>query len=350
MKQFIGKSDSGNLKEALRGVGDPQLIIMISNGAQFEKHVSELQELYPNVPSIGTTGHFYSNKLKEGGVGIVAMSRVKAAAGVMDRASSAPISGIANLEKNLRDVGASARDTAVIDFSTGNDAMVLTSMYSVLEKKEIQLMGGTAFDGMVSCNGVVYKDAAAYLVVKNLDGKVKTYKENIYQPLDDQRYIVSKADRARYYMGELNGKSAKQVYMDLFHIPEKDISTQTFQNPFGKVAGDDICIVSLKEPSGSGICCYRQVNDSDVLTMLQVGDVPSIVQDTISQIKRDFTKISGAFSVNCAFRYLYFSDLHYFDDYLKEMSQINGFCGFVGNGEHYNSRFVNQTMTCVVFE
>ena len=203
MKQFIGKSDSGDLKEALRGISDPQIILMISNEKQFEEHVATLAQLYPDVPSIGTTGHFYSDRIKEGGVGIVAMSGIKAAAGVMDHASSYPLGSVGALEKNLRDVGATARDTVVIDFATGNDAMVLTSMYSVLQKKDIQLMGGTAFNGMVSCNGVVYRDAAAYAVIKNLGGKVKTYKENIYRPMDEQRYIVSKADRKRYYMGEL---------------------------------------------------------------------------------------------------------------------------------------------------
>lgn len=36
--------------------------------------------------------------------------------------------------------------------------------------------------------------------------------------------------------------------------------------------------------------------------------------------------------------------------YLKEMSALGSHAGFVGYGEHYNNRFVNQSMTCVVFE
>ena len=37
-------------------------------------------------------------------------------------------------------------------------------------------------------------------------------------------------------------------------------------------------------------------------------------------------------------------------DYLKEMGTLGNHAGFVGYGEHYNNQFVNQSMTCVVFE
>ena len=61
MKEVYAKSDSGNLKEALKGISSPDALIMISNGKQFEQHVKELQEAYPDVPSIGGTGYFYGN-------------------------------------------------------------------------------------------------------------------------------------------------------------------------------------------------------------------------------------------------------------------------------------------------
>ena len=37
-------------------------------------------------------------------------------------------------------------------------------------------------------------------------------------------------------------------------------------------------------------------------------------------------------------------------EYLKKMSALGSHAGLVGYGEHYNNRFVNQSMTCVVFE
>ena len=115
-------------------------------------------------------------------------------------------------------------------------------------------------------------------------------------------------------------------------------------------SGNDACIISIKEVNGSALACYRQVNDSDVLILLQLGDYQAITRQTIQQICQDFPRRSAIFSVNCLFRYKLFSQLGYMQTYLKEMAALGSHAGFVGYGEHYNNRFVNQSMTCVVFE
>ena len=134
------------------------------------------------------------------------------------------------------------------------------------------------------------------------------------------------------------------------HITEKEILTQTFKNPFGKINGSDICIISIKDVTGNALTCFRQVNDSDVLFLLELGEIKDIVQQTIQTIQKDFPKISAVFSVNCLFRYLLFTENHYMQQYLREMGSLGSHAGFVGYGEHYNNQFVNQSMTCVVFE
>ena len=63
-------------------------------------------------------------------------------------------------------------------------------------------------------------------------------------------------------MGSLNGRPARQVYQDILHISEQQILTQTFKNPFGKINGDETCIISIKDVSGNALSCFRQVNDS----------------------------------------------------------------------------------------
>lgn len=351
MKQFYGKSEKGDLKEAVRGLSDPKLIILMTNKDQFESHVEELEALFPKVPSIGCIGMCYDTSVVEAGVGIVAFTEgITAIANVLEQVSSMPVKYIKRLQQDVQQIGASSRDTVCIDLCAGNDACVLTTMYSVLGPKNISLMGGTGDAGRISVNGRVYEDAVAYALVKNNNGKVKVYKENIYRPLSDYRLIASKTDRSKYYIGELNGKPAKQVYQDILHINESDITTQTFKNPFGKISGQDVCIISIKEVVGSGLACFRQVNDSDVLTLLELRDYKQIVEETISNIKADFSHISAVFSVNCLFRYLLFNQNHNMQEYLQSMNTLGCHCGLVGYGEHYNNQFVNQSMTCVVFE
>ena len=351
MKQFFGKSQSGNLKEAVQGLHDPKLLILMSNADQFAAHVAELDALFPDVPSTGCSGICYDTQIVEKGVGIIAFTEnVTVVANVLEEASLMPVKYIERLEKDARQIGANSRDTVCIDLCTGNDACVLTTIYSILGKQNIPLVGGTGDAGKVSLNGKIYEDADVYALVKNNGGKVKVYKENLYRPLSGYRFIASKTDRSKYLLGELNGRSAKQVYQGALHITEKDIVNQTFKNPLGKMDGQDICIISIKEVTGNGLSCYRQVNDSDVLSLLQLQDPDEIVAETVSAIRQDFSHISGVFSINCFFRYLLFSQEHRLDSYLKTMGSLNNHAGLFGFGEHHNHQFVNQTMVCVVFE
>ena len=350
MKQIYGSSQNGNLKEAVRGVTNPQLLLLLSNPDQFDLHVQELEKLFPGVPSIGCMGMCYDVRVVEKGVGVVAFEGVSATANVLEEVSTMPVKYIHRLQEDVRKVGASREDTVCIDFCTGNDACALTTIYSVLRPLGVSLMGGTGGEGRVSVNGRIYQDAVAYVLIKNRGGRVRTYKENIYHQMGDYRFIASGTDKAKYIIGALNGQPAKQVYQRILHVTEQQILTQTFKNPFGKVNGDDTCIISIKEVDGNALACFRQVNDSDVLNLLELGDFRAIVKETIHTIQHDFPRLSAVFSVNCLFRYKLFTEQRYMQEYLAEMSHLGNHVGFVGYGEHYNNQFVNQSMTCVVFE
>ncbi len=351
MKQFFGMSRSGNLREAVGGLRMPQMLLLMSNERQFEEHVKELETLFPGVPSIGCIGMSYDTQVVENGVGVIAfLDGVNAVANVLEQVSVMPVRYIQRLEQDVSRVGGDQKNTICIDFCSGNDACVLTTIYSVLKRRGISLVGGTGDGGKVSANGRVYPDGVAYALIRNENGRVKAYKENIYHTKGDYRFIASRTDKSQYIMGALNGMPAKQVYQQILKVTEQQISTQTFKNPFGKINGDDICIISIKEVVRDSLACFRQVNDSDVLVLLELGDYREIVKETIRTIRRDFPKISSVFSVNCLFRYKLFSENGYMQEYLQEMSALGSHGGLVGYGEHYNNRFVNQSMTCVVFE
>ena len=351
VRQFFGMSQRGDLKEAVRGLSHPQLIMLMSNSSQFESHVKELEMLFPQVPSIGCIGMCYDTRVAEQGVGVVAFSDgVSAAANVLEQVSVMPVKYIRRLEEDLRKVSASQENTICIDFCSGNDACVLTTIHTALRQRNISLVGGTGDGGKVSANGRIYEDGVAYALIRNQDGRVKAYKENIYHPMKGQQFIASNTDKARYIMGSLNGKPARQVYQDILHISEQQILTQTFKNPFGKINGNETCIISIKDVSGNALACFRQVNDSDVLSLLELGDYRATVKETIETICRDFPRRSAVFSVNCLFRYKLFSENRYMQEYLQEMAALGNHAGLVGYGEHYNNQFVNQSMTCAVFE
>ena len=288
MKQIYRVDKSGNLAQAISEITAPKLLLLMSNNEQFEQHVEELERHFPGVPSIGCIGGSYGGQtvVADNGVAVIAMEgNLSVVTNVLEQASTMPVKYIGRLEEDINKVAASENKTICIDFCSGNDACVLTTIYSVLGKKHISLVGGTGDGGKVSVNGKIYADADAYALIRNNDGKIKVYKENIYKQVPACRFIASKTDRSKYLIGELNGRPARKVYQDILNIGDKEMATQTFKNPLGKMNGQDICIISIKEVVGDKLECYRQVNDSDVLTLLELQDISHVVENTINQIK-----------------------------------------------------------------
>lgn len=294
MQESYGTSPSGNLKEAVRGISNPAFLILMSNAEQFETHVAELEELYPGVPSIGCIGMSYQTSVTEKGVSVTAFEGVEAVTDVLEQASIMPVKYISRVEKALQKINASSENTVCIDFVQETMQQFLRLCTVSLKKENITdrrnrgwWKGFRKWHSIYRCGCVC--------ICKNNGGKVRVYKENIYYPNPQYRFIASKTDRSKYTVGELNGKPARQAYQDTLGIREQDIVNQTFKNPLGKKNGKDICIISIREVAGNGLCCYRQVNDSDVLYLLETNDYPSIVEETVRQIKGDFGRISGIF-------------------------------------------------------
>ena len=112
-------------------------------------------------------------------------------------------------------------------------------------------MGGTGDAGKVSVNGKIYEDAVAYALVKNETGKVKVYKENMYRPLAGYRLIASKTDRSKYYIGELNGRSAKQVYQEIYISTKEILQRRRLKILSGKSVGKMYALFPSKKYLGA---------------------------------------------------------------------------------------------------
>lgn len=353
MKQFIGVSARGDFGEAVQGLRNPELLIFcVSDKEEFPKVVAQAEQAFPGVPSIGCVGQSYGQThVLEKGIMVTAFSEgVTAVANVLTDVSTMPLKRIRQLEKDVAAVAPGRDNTVCIDFCSGNDETVLTTISSVLSGHHVSLTGGTAWEGLVSANGVVYEDACAYAIVKNNRGRVKVYKENLYQPTD-KRFLVTKSVPSEYVICELDGKPAEKVYMEELGIDRQAFANQTFKNPLGHCLGDEIYIVSIKESKGDNtFACFRKVNPKTTLSILQIGDIPQIVDETVAQIRQDFPRLSGIFSINCLFRYLMFQERNYMGTYLKNMGSLGSHAGLIGLGEHYNEHHTNQTMSCVVFE
>lgn len=357
MKFAYGSSKKGDVSEALSTVTEPAaLFFSVADEDMLEHAANEIERIFPGVPSIGGVGQAYIDKqFYDAGITVIAMKdNIKAAADVLEHASVMPMKYIRRLENAVKAVGGERGKTACFDIcSAGTDVRAVTTLSDYLCRLGYDLAGGTSNSSSVACNGKVYEDACAFFIFKNLRGRIKSYKENIYiHPQgNEKQFMVTEAEPKNYKIRTLENKSAEKVYTSELGISRDKITTQTFKNPFGHVCGSDTYIVSIKGVEADGsITTFRPANKMDFLTILSMGDYREVVQDTISRIKSDLGGASAVLSVNCLFRYIMFNDEHYWDSYLGEMCRSFSHAGMVGVGEHYNTQFVNQTMCCLAFE
>ncbi len=357
MKLTFGSSKKGDVAEALKNITSPAALFFTVADEKMLAHTAiEIEKVFPNIPSIGGVGQAYLDKqFFDAGVTVIAMKdEIKVVADVLEQASVMPMKYIRRLENAAKTVGGERGKTACFDIcSAGADVRAVTTLSNYLCRAGYDLAGGTSNSSAVACNGKVYQDACAFFLFKNLRGKIKSYKENIYiHPQgNEKQFMVTDAEPKSYKIRTLDNISAEKVYTSELGISRDKITAQTFKNPFGHVCDSDTYIVSIKgvETDGS-ITTFRPANKMDFLTILNMGDYKSVVQDTIAQIRQDLGNASAVLSVNCLFRYIMFNDDHYWDDYLMDMCRSFSHAGMVGVGEHYNTQFVNQTMCCLAFE
>ncbi len=357
MKFTYGSSKKGDVSEALRDISEPAaLFFSVMSEDMLEYAAKEIERRFPGVACIGGVGQSYTDKqFFDAGITVIAMKEnIKVVADVLEQASVMPIKYIRRLESAIIAVGGERGRTACFDIcSAGADLRAVTTLSNFLCRLGYDLAGGTSNSAAVACNGKVYKDACAFLLFKNLKGKIKAYKENIYiHPQgNEKQFMVTKAEPKDYKIHTLENMTAEKLYTSELGISRDKITTQTFKNPFGHVCGSDTYIVSIKDVEADGsITTFRPANRMDFLTILSMGDYREVVQDTISRIKNDLGGAPAVLSVNCLFRYIMFNDERYWDSYLAEMCRSFSHAGMVGVGEHYNTQFVNQTMCCLAFE
>ena len=352
MRQTVKICNMANFASSLKEVANAKLVILMAPATVFKDCVDQMGELIPQVTNIGVCGQgYYELKDHPEDIILIGYDECEAVADVIEDVHR-PILSVQRMKENMKAVQAAAKDTVCLDFTTGNDSVIVTTLNACLSERDVALIGATAWDNKVSYNGRLYEDACVYALIKNTAGTIRAYMENIYVVDENMpSFVATKIDEASQKIITLDGKSAASVYQNALGIQESDIESQTFKNPIGREVGEDIYIISIKSHYADGsLECYKRANHMDTLTILRLGDYDAIIKDTVARIKGDMSSIKGVFSVNCILRYMMFNDMKYMGDYLKNMNQLGNHVGLVGCGEHFRTQHVNQTMTCFVFD
>ncbi len=363
MKSVVKTSKNSNvdaaISEATSGISTAYGIIFMSDYSRLEEFSAKLREKYPDTDIIGTAGTVYhGNTIGDSNLLIVTAITGDAvlSAGILDGISRTPLKHLYRLSDSVKAVNPEPDNTVCIEFCTSNEEVLVSSLNVVLDPKGIGLAGGTVFGApegkpsLVSYNGKTYEDACVYMVIKNKSGKAYVIRENIYDKGDGPDHTATKVNLSKKELIELDNRPAADVYMEETGVSRNELVDNVMKAPFGRVINDEIYISSMNgvTPSGS-ITNYKRINQNDSLRILKLLDYREINRDTRDEIKGLIARPSLIFSVNCIYRYLLFQDEGYLDEFLRDMSGVAPFVGYIGGGEQYNRQHVNQTMVCAVF-
>ena len=364
MKSLIKSSQKPDIAqaaaEATAGVFDPKGIIFLSDYARLPLFARELAELFPNADIIGTAGTAYHEQTADDTNILVVtaiLGEAEVSAGLIGNLSTDPLSELYKLSESVKAVSPQPDSTVCIEFCTGNEEVLVSTMNIALEPVGVGLAGGTVYGApegrpsLVAYNGKVYEDACAYIVVKNTTGKAYVVRENIYDKADGPVHLATKVNTAKKELTELDHRPAADVYSAETGVARDKIVDNVLKAPFGRIINGEIYISSMNGVLQNGaITNYKRINVNDSLYILKLKDYRAINEETRRHIRSLVAEPSMIFSVNCIYRYLLFEKDGYLKEFLTNMSRIAPFAGYIGGGEQYNRQHVNQTMVCAVFE
>ena len=217
------KSAADAVAEALSGISKAQGILFFADYGRLAEIGRLLDERFPDAEIIGTAGTAYFNTAisdRDILIAAVITGNAEIAGGVIRNLSSSPLSDLYDLNENIRAISPGKDNTVCLEFCTNDEERLISTINISLEKRGIPLVGGTVFgtpdgkDSLVVRNGEIFKDACAYMLIKNTRGRVHVYRENIYERGDSVPHVATRVKLQTKELVELDGKPAADVYAE----------------------------------------------------------------------------------------------------------------------------------------
>ena len=366
---IVAYSELNNPDEAIEDVlrqiskkGNPCVIIFTCEATPFYQYTQRFKKAFPKAEVLGTTTYEAISSKGSGKNCLVAwaiMDGIEYASGVLLETTHYPMRYAGSIEKALKTFK-ETDNMVCLEFCThgGNcEELVQDTFRCVLEKRHIPVAGGTAgakdITGItyVSLNGEVYEEAAVFIMIRNLTGKVFLYKENIYKPTDTI-ITATDVDCEERVVYEFDSKPAAEALALKMGVDESKLQQAVSEHPLGRITPHDIYITDTRSirPDGS-ISYFARIYNQTKLAIMEPGDLATVARKTASDIKSVIEKPSMTFLINCYSRIKFFErhkKLNEFYDFCKK--EYGHFVGIAGFGEQVNYEHFNATMVMVVFE
>lgn len=366
MKFSVGKSSKCDFKEAVSeataGLVSPKLLLFFSDVEHFEGYNEEIKGLFKNSIILGSTtfaGFCKDGAYKDSLLVMGIEEGIECYADVLEDANRYPLKYVDRVKQCVQKFS-DTKNTICFEMSTALiscEELVLSTINSVLEDRGIPLFGGSAGDygkaeaTLISLNGVVYRNACAFVLIKNLGGKIHLYRENIYKPTA-QYFTATKVDERNRIVHEYDNRPAARVVAEALNTTVEGLPKYLDSYPMGRIIGNDMYITANQMvTANNGMSYHARVYNNSQMVLLEPDDYKTVIHTTIESVKKDVPHPSLAIMVNCLARSMLFEGDGYLNDFAKEMSSALGdYIGFAGYGEQLGQQHFNQTMVLAVFE
>ena len=340
----------------------PILIVFFSDHIDFQWYSVELNKIYPDSVILGSSSCdvICSGKQSSYGISLLAiMSGIECYHGIIRDVSTYPIQHV----DEVRDVinkPDSYENTVIFEmvpsFSMCEE-LVLDTFNEAIGDRNIPLFGGSsgteAYGGeeYVSLNGRIYTDSCVYVLIRNLNGRILLYKENMYKP-SDKIITATDVDCDNRIIYECNGKPALTAMAESLEISEEEALESIFRHPLGRISDDDIDIMDAAKVLDDGaISYYARVFNYTRMAILEMDNLEQVWRRTNKEIKETGIKPDFSIAVNCGSRSKVFKQLNKMDPFVRTLNKNFGdYICCSGFGEQLNDCHYNETLIMGLFE
>ncbi len=351
-----------DLCDQINEMGIPKLIIFAAPDEGFDFFTTKFHKAFKKAVIVGVSTYTaFSNKgYSVGGVcALCVYDGIECAAGTLLEITHYPMRYASEVERALSELS-DLDNTVCIEFSTAYgkcEELVQDTYRSVLEHKHINVVGGTAGAPLiskktyVSVNGTVYDEASVFVLIKNLNGRILCYKENLFKPMNHY-FTATDVDCDERVVYEYNNRPAADVMSSLLQVERKKLADELWLHPVGRLSGDEIYIAEPDKLGDDGsISYYSRIYNRSKLVLLEADDADKVANRTAADIRYEIESPSMTVVVNCYARTRYFEKTRKIKNFNDKLTMEYGnFVGMSGFGEQINFEHFNMTMVMAVFE
>jgi hypothetical protein len=341
----------------------PKLIVFFTESTRFAAFTRGLAQLFPESQVLGAASYvsFSPAGVSSYGIQVAALFDLEVATGRLDELKTYPLKYKPAVEAALASLAPfqpQPQNTCCFTLTsagTDSEELMLDTLKAAFGTSGIPVCGGSASSpailrGEVSLNGVVYQESTVFALLCVGSGRLHIQQENIFEPLG-RELTATKVDVEAHTIYELDGHKAAEVLCKLLKVPDEKLGEALALHPFGRIAGDRLFVSEIKSvnPDGS-ITTYCRIFNQSPIAVLQMIDTKKALQETLSAIHRDLTRVDFSLMVNCFRRSCLYAERGEMESFARQLhSSLGPYLGLTSYGEQLDTYQLSLTMLILSF-